>query len=965
MGSPERVYGRWEHYPVTGDDIRSSAENVHGRARAVHALAGEVDKEHRSAVAAVEGDLHGPVAAAPEDATSTASKLGRETMYAAATLRLFAHGVDVFDGEVNQVNSMMFVLHHQPEYRRGGETAEEMRQGAISSGNRQYRTAESNLDDVAEQVVSMLNNSSKANIRKLFYLGYMPLDAPEYFPNVHFTAQDYAKAVQAKIEAGELPDFSSMSDKEVETYLKNHPELAQVMPHLLGVRNPSADVTAMVSGQARVDAKLLKGAVDGKVDDAGVLAQIGQAERFIKIINDRLANGGKMTAAEHSYLFTWFNTVGADDLAGLSKTVSSHLPPVPGYAQQGMMTSYVGVVSNAILNLSRPSLQRVTQYDNTVRIGRGAFSPTLREFDLNKDGVLDVHDMPQAIQDLMSMRIGESAHGYRWGDVDEHGNPESDSLSHVQNLEKFRGFASLMAASTVTGGSEFSQDLGEYAIQAKQDLNALQANARRLTGWGGVNEEEWQGLQTTLSDYPVSTLLGVTARNEDASANMLLDGDDRNALLGMNWDAGSGAADVIRAGTDRDPDGGGGSYTQAEAAKALFTEIASDHFQYGARMNEQVSDAVIDSGITWMDTFGANGTGDGIDDDGHYDPDVDVIVGGEDALGREIPFTLDMDDATRANFLQFVSGAGDSDAVRFHAAATVYSQGLISHALDHGTPTQVHEAMAYAGRLDGNITASDYESAIDHQEDKDDQAQAAHDAAVRRHAALKSALNFTIGTAATIGGAVQPELAPFLAVGAGAGTGIVDQVIDDGPDPVPYAPQVREGLFDADQKGSSHTRDYLLFGAMLQTQNQGSEAINSGHYDIDGIVTQNADGSYSAKSLADIESREDPQTSLSAVVSDYYNDVWPSHHHGTNQTDPAVFDTARDDVANGSHYDNDINDPDGWSNDRSAERWLYGDNVPEGYGDDPWEDGPREMYPDLNGPDGPAPEQLDTSAYEQ
>lgn len=51
------------------------------------------------------------------------------------------------------------------------------------------------------------------------------------------------------------------------------------------------------------------------------------------------------------------------------------------------------------------------------------------------------------------------------------------------------------------------------------------------------------------------------------------------------------------------PEDGGGTLLQARAANDVMAEIASNPMDYLDRRGEGVSDAVVDTGVMWMDTF--------------------------------------------------------------------------------------------------------------------------------------------------------------------------------------------------------------------------------------------------------------------------------------------------------------------------------------------------------------------------
>lgn len=90
-------------------------------------------------------------------------------------------------------------------------------------------------------------------------------------------------------------------------------------------------------------------------------------------------------------------------------------------------------------------------------------------------GYSSAADMPEAVRQLLDIRIGEAYNGMRFGDASDEMDPTFD---YIKNLDTFNGFAAV-AASTVDGGTDFTKELGETALQAKQDMNAMMSNLGR------------------------------------------------------------------------------------------------------------------------------------------------------------------------------------------------------------------------------------------------------------------------------------------------------------------------------------------------------------------------------------------------------------------------------------------------------------------------------------------------------
>ncbi len=552
------------------------------------------------------------------------------------------------------------------------------------------------------------------------------------------------------------------------------------------------------------------------------------------------------------------------------------------------MAQYVAPTANAIMNLSNDKV--------------GGYSSAA--------------DMPEAVRQLLDIRIGEAYNGMRFGDASDEMDPTFD---YIKNLDTFNGFAALMAASTVDGGTDFTKELGETALQAKQDMNAMMSNLGRQSTYLFVDEQTFDDLKTQLGDGGVSDLMSVVGRDSAASAALLTaNPENLQRVLGLNWDDGQGAADIINAATDRDPAGGqGGTAENANAALAILLEVAKDPSEYQYRVdNELVSDAIVDTGIKWIDTFG---------NDVNSGQPPGVTANAKDLLGRDLGFTLTLSPEDRSQFLQYVASTGDQDAVRLQAAAQVYGANLISEALKTDDPVTVNQAMAWAGRADGTITQANFEWAIDQAENKDDAAMAAYLAETRQNAAINTGIDIVKSLGTTAAGVAFPPAAPFLAVGDAFASPLIDSALENGPAPDTSSIQTREDFYNRDQVESTHYRNYQLLMA-IDASGGATDPQYAGLYNSDGTL----------KDMSDL----DP-TMVDRITQERLYQ-WQTDHSG-EALNVESYDTARDDVMNGSHADNDRISTSGWRDDENARQLLYGDNVFEGFEDD-WDNGPRSLY---------------------
>ncbi len=854
-----RTDGPFDYWEVTGDAVRAAGEKPGSDAAVIQSLAGELEGDEKNAAAAIEGDIEAGVTANTTAARTAAQSLAAKGQYAVGLLNQFAGDVDTFDTTVNQINvdyndqyqSRIFGLHHMPEYHSGEETIDYAGVAAsVKAGLMpRYQQAEAAIDDAADQIASRFKQGpTDENVRELIRAGLIPLTSAGLWPGLTLTEDDVRQALQGAIDNGTMPDFATMTTDEIKTYLDDNPQVSDSMLALMTATQLSPALQNLVKAQAEVDADLLNSALD-EDPDQDTLAEVEAATERLAAINESIADGHLMTAAQGDYIETWLNTVGADNLAKVSDHVRSSIPSgAPSYAIDSMVQARLAPIADAVLNYSNPAVQRDDAgIDQTAGSQGSASTPA--------DGRITLSEMPQAIQDLTAMRLGyENEPGSRLGvEPDEYttigrngGTREiigDEQFSSIANYDAYSGYAELMSSASdgVEGGADFSEALGDQAIQARQDLNAIAETASdTVTGYtsppsGRGQSPEFGELDTfAFNDGPMSDMLGVTARSEDGSSRLLLNEDNRQSLLALDWSNSQGATDVITSGTDRDPSGGGDTTLQAHAAAAILTDVSEAPEQWGERMNEPMEDAVLDTGLRWVDTFGVTG-----DTAGSVTPD------GHDILGRDVGPTIALTDEAKENFMLFAAGTGDEQAVRFQAGLTHYGNQLIHDAL-HPDPDahlsanaqsdQLKSALTWAGRAEGRMEVANIQSAMneiggDHAEEV---AQAI--AANRETASNKAAATFVTSLASSGLGAI-PGAGPFIGAGLGATTGpIIDSIFE--ADPVPdyesYDDNTRAGMIATAKEDAEFSRDYR-FAGLVSPQYSGTPEY-AGLYRPDGTL---------------------------------------------------------------------------------------------------------------------------------
>jgi hypothetical protein len=871
--------GPFEHYEATPDSIEGSAVELDRSYGGVEAMSSNVDATHRTALSSVAGLITGPLATAPEPPRGNARRMMTSAMVAAGSVRVFGHAVQEFNDGVDELNAQwqeaagsdfgVAPASYPTDASAVQKTrVDEARADAVLDAKislltelkLKYDELRAKLDAAAGRSAGQLRGgSSEQAILELFAAGGLPSSVVAAFPHLQFTSRELP------------PDIAKLDATQVEDFLRAHPEAAVVVNGLLTKDGLSDLEQSVVEAQARIDADVLKQGMSKTGADA--LEDIAAAQERLTLVNEHVAKTGELNDAAHSYTFAYVNEVGSGNLAKLPDVIRASVGETVTSVHQdvdAMADKYLSPVSDAILNLSNEQLQEESSGEH------GPGNVTTYRYDFNGDGVIDTGDMPKAVREIMDMRIGEY----------------QDDTGEVENLDAVEGWADLISSSTVEGGRDFSVDLAEQAIQARQDLNYSISSHRMPDADTGITtDEQFQAYRDMLGrDSAFSDLLSVTARNENASSDVLLNDETREELLGLNWYDEDGAADVIRAGTDRMSEDGD-PQRQAEAALAVMQEIGSAPEDYLNRMGEGVEDAVVDVGITYVDTFG--------------EP---YLPPGKDSYGTEDGVVMTSQEIR--DFLWFTAGAGDQDAGRLQAASINYQTNLLAQAINGGDPDEIHEALLAGGRADGAINNANIEYMVDQEETEDTGRQLA---ANRKDQAI-TILKAITGSGAALGGAAAPPAAPFLSVGNTVLGPILDSFSDS---PVPEAPQVHAGGVNEDQVTSTYQRNWILL-----------QAADKAGVDVD-------------PRLLDFDTMTESNDNLKAAERIVNNTFTVDDAEGETLAEPEDFDTPRDDVLNGSHDDNDRADS-GWARDGSrseeAMRNLYGrpDLAPHWSADPAW-----------------------------
>ncbi|QSB16318.1 hypothetical protein JQS43_08520 [Natronosporangium hydrolyticum] len=942
LGEGRVVVGEFEHYPISPETVWQHADVVGGHAGDVERLGDDVHGAHQRAQQGVAGLLEHPMVAAEQPVARQVGGWLGSVVFAGGAIRHFGDAVHTYNSGIDDLNRRWREAVDNrfgvpaPDTSGAAGAVEESRileeHGDAVAVERQayWRKLEQErvtqweeaLDESARQVAQMLDAGpdDAESVLALFEAGALPLASPLVFPTVDFGSVDAHQMYENLLNSGRLPDLESMSDQELDEWLRNHPAEADQLQVVLAVTGP------LSPGQERVAQAL--GRYDAWQVDRGMemppgrpgLDQIGAGSQRLAGINAGYAETGSMTAAERAYLEAWYDGVGADNLAALPAYVTA--------ASQGMYPGIDYGTGNVLLETYRE------QYLSPIADGIMNLS--------HEVGGLD--NMPQAIQDLVNTpmgSIGEPPHRLPSGLLDEHGNLHRDLAEWdltIDGLAQYEGFVSLLEASTVEGGEKFTSELGQSALRVKQELNTIAANITDiletpdiyLVNDGDAIERAWADARLATHDDEVSRMLSVVARNEDASAKLLLDNENetRSILLGMNWYDDRGVVDIIDAGTGRDLEGdGAGMEKQAKAAMALMKELGGDRDFYLDRTTDNMQTAIVDMGIRWMDTFGRNLSNNMNTEVGQYLYNLDDDL----RLGIQIKHD------ERQNFLQFIAGTSDEESIRFRAASALYAEDLLVDALQRGNAVDVDRALAVAGRLDGAINAAEYTYVMDQVSHDQAENEAAWQTETRRNAGYALAAEMAWDGASTAATLNSGGLASVVTAAASPAVSSLIETVFDPDDRGDYRDYEALVMRQDRDLEKDLERNYFLLAAYekagiepnLDLQTGGTQARVDLLYDDEGRL----------RPLKDIGEPTDEGVKVSAEERDAFADAenvtrreW-SDRNG-QQFEMNSYTEERDTIDSGawevnSHGESVRPDPprnSGWGDGDTARGRLYGDD---------------------------------------
>jgi hypothetical protein len=223
--------GPFAYYPVTGDAIRDAASETDTQTGLVDTIRRQVEGEHRRMMAAVEGDLEGPMQEAPALAIGNMVRVAQASQFAAGVLRLFADAVDQFNHTSSAPRSVDALNAAYAEARIAdfgldrisGAAWEDANAALLGRLRSEYGRLEAQLDMWADHAARMLYRGPTADdVLELWALGALAPDAADTWPGLDLNhVPVWRLPYELRDEVGDR-SLESLSDDQLMALWEDH-----------------------------------------------------------------------------------------------------------------------------------------------------------------------------------------------------------------------------------------------------------------------------------------------------------------------------------------------------------------------------------------------------------------------------------------------------------------------------------------------------------------------------------------------------------------------------------------------------------------------------------------------------------------------------------------------------------------------------------------------------------------------
>jgi hypothetical protein len=643
-------------------------------------------------------------------------------------------------------------------------------------------------------------------------------------------------------------------------------------------------------------------------DPAAARAAFAQNTAYLDLLNGKQRSGIPLTDAETEWLKQYYGEL-VPHFGEIKEWADEQTGTDPGDRpdRNNPATQLVSRVGDGFLNLSRN-----VPYDELPQSARDILASNL--------GTTDADD-----QMGLWATPGERHIGDEWP-------PRTDPA-----LLRAAGFVGLLndySSPDVAPSDNLASHMKDAALRWKHQINVMYTNYKadypiaHAYGYDGpeLSAADWNRL---MPDELASDALGVTARNREFSNNWIVNNAaERREVMGMNWQSGQGAADVLLSASVRGP-----GLTDEQAARgglAIVQDASTDYNGLATRANTAVKAAITNVGLTYIDSFAQYNTG-------QNGVTTLTLPDGTHISG----FTMDAN--TRDNFLKFVAASDNGDYQMFREGTLErgkeYLQSVMAQGHTDPNDPVYQRALRDAVRLTSGADAAAAGVLVDMAREGANDNAVQQKADALAYAQAMSDYNSTNGTVNGVKAVFRVAGLITLPTGAGlavnAGNAALYTMLDAVWKPPP-APDLGSNILNLDQYVANLADGHVAQDAAeSQVQhniatmlvNAGAE---SGHPIIDPATGQpvrvDGDGQYPEQVVSGIYNGVDNYTvdlgrqRINDLVSTQ-ND--PSGHGGGYSTQFSTSVTGGTQNQVGSLGDSGGN----WSNTDDQYRIYYGDET--------------------------------------
>lgn len=221
---------------VTGDTIRSAADDPNENASVIAALASELGEDEQHVAGDIEGDIEAGTRTNPAQVQQDASQLAQAGYYAVGLLKQYASSVDTFDEGVEELNRRLradFASARRWIGRSSQETDEDPPPESETWNNiranlePEYRDLNTAVDDSADDIAGKFEaGPTPENVKALVLAGLIPYSvAAKQWPDLTFTDDERRQALQNEV--------ANMSAEEQAQWVRDNsdigPDIADVI----------------------------------------------------------------------------------------------------------------------------------------------------------------------------------------------------------------------------------------------------------------------------------------------------------------------------------------------------------------------------------------------------------------------------------------------------------------------------------------------------------------------------------------------------------------------------------------------------------------------------------------------------------------------------------------------------------------------------------------------------------------